>query len=413
VKLRLLSGAILYVLAAVAASPGQVPPDAPGGVETLPAPQPHWVGVSDLILERMAFVDLDSGRFLGIINGGYGAIAPLFPTKRQEIYLPATYFARRTRGARTDVLGIYDTTSLAPVAEVIVPAKRAIDAVALAHSALSDDERFVAMFNWTPRTSLSIVDVEQRAFVGEVDIPGCSLVYSAGARRYFSLCADGSALVTTLDETGRESGKERTAPFFDPTKDPVTEKAVRNGKEWIFVSFDGYAHPVDVSGDQLRFGEVWSLLNDEDRGASWRIGGLQHLAVHRKTGRLYSLMHRGGADTHKDPGEEVWVYDLKTKQRLQRIALHSPGLTVYGFPVEFGRTWIWPFNRLSDWLLDTVVPAAVSHIQVTQDDEPRLLTATQFSGAIGVYDARNGNSLGRVLPTGWTSDLLLAPWGGR
>jgi amicyanin-dependent methylamine dehydrogenase large subunit len=310
------------------------------------------------------------------------------------------------------VLEIYDLTTLSPVGEVVLPAKRAIDAVALGHSALSDDERFAAVFNWTPRTSLSIVDVEKRAFVGEIDIPGCSLVYAAGTRRFLSLCADGSALVVTLDDEGREVSKERTQPFFDPTKDPVTEKAVRYRDQWIFVSFDGMVHPVDVSGEQVRFGKVWSLLTDADRKNNWRIGGLQHLAVHAATGRLYSLMHRGGVDTHKDPGNEVWVYDLEKREPLQRITLYNPGLTLYGFPIEFGRNWVWPFNHLSDWLIDTFAPAAVTHIQVTQDADPRLVTASQFTGSLGVYDAASGRFLKRVEPTGWTSDILLAPWGG-
>ncbi len=411
VKRKILGVTALFVTVAAGAARADVPAEVPGRVEQLQAPSPHWVWVSDLVLERAALMDLDSGRFLGLVNGGYGTIAPLFPKRRAELYLPSTYYSRRTRGDRTDVLEIYDVATLSPVGEVVMPPKRATDAVALGHAALSDDERFVAVFNWTPRTSLSIVDVEKRAFVGEIDIPGCSLVYPAGKRRFLSLCADGSAMVVTVDDDGHEASKERTQPFFDPRKDPVTEKGVRNGDQWLFVSFEGYVYPIDVSGEKIRFGEKWSLFSDAERQATWRIGGLQHLAVHEATGRLYSLVHKGGPDTHKQSGDEVWVYDLGKRERVQRIALRSPGVTVYGFPIEFGRTWIWPFNRLSDWILDTFVPAAVSAIQVTQDANPRLVTAAQFSGALGVYDAMSGKFLGRVEPTGWTSDIVLAPWG--
>jgi hypothetical protein len=124
-------------------------------------------------------------------------------------------------------------------------------------------------------------------------------------------------------------------------------------------------------------------------------------------------VHRGEIDTHKEPGEEIWVYDLETRARIQRIELRSPGLVLYGFPVEFGRGWIWPFRNLSGWLIDTFVPAMVSHIQVTRDDRPILFTASQFSGSIGTYDALTGEFLRRVQPVGWTNDLLLAPWGGE
>lgn len=411
--------AVLVITLALGASPtapanAELPAESPGEIERLEPPfDAHWVWVADLVLERLALIDADDGRFVGMVNGGYGPMMPVFSLKRNEMYLPSTYFSRRTRGERTDVLEIYDLATLSPVAEVILPGRRATDAVALGHTAITDDERFVAVFNWTPATSLSIVDVERRTMAIEVQIPGCSLVYAAGNRRFFSLCADGSALVITLDDDGSAATKERTKPFFDPNADPVTEKAARFGDHWIFVSFEGVAHVVDVSSEQLGFGEPWSLLNDADRRASWRIGGLQHLAVHAETSRLYSLMHRGGADTHKEPGEEIWIYDLDSRRRLQRIELVSPGVTIYGFPIDVGSNWMWPFNGFFPWLIDSFVPAAVTHIQITQDDQPLLLTATQFSGSLGIYDARTGAFEKRVQPVGWTSDLIFAPWSER
>lgn len=407
--LRACAVALLAVLAA-AVSRADVPVESVGQVERLAEPfRAHWVWVSDLILERAALIDLDANRFLGMVNGGYGTIMPLFPRQRAEIYVPATYFSRRTRGERVDVLEIYDAPTLAFVGEVILPGKRATNAVALGHAALSDDDRFAAVFNWTTATSLSIADVERRVATAEITTPGCSLVYAAGPRRFFSLCGDGSLFAVTLDDEGKEASRTRSEPFFDPRTDPVTEKAVRHGSEWLFVSFEGKVHPVDVSGAEIRFGEPWSLLTDDERGESWRIGGLQHLALHEASGRLYSLMHRGGRDTHKEPGEEVWIYDIASRRRVGRVELVSPGVTIYGFPLELGPRWKW----LSDWLLDHLAPAAVSQIQVTQDDRPLLFTASQYSGSLGVYDARSGKFVRRVQPTGWTSDVLLAPWNGE
>jgi methylamine dehydrogenase heavy chain len=116
--------------------------------------------------------------------------------------------------------------------------------------------------------------------------------------------------MVTLDDDGHESARVRSQAFFDPKADPVTEKAVRYGNKWVFVSFDGIVHTVDVSGPDVRFEEPWPLLSTADHEQSWRIGGMQHLAVHQRSGRLYALVHRGGPDTHKEPGEEVWIYDL-------------------------------------------------------------------------------------------------------
>jgi len=389
-----------------------VAPESTGKVETLPQPpHPHWVWTADLVLQRSALMDADSGRFLGMINGGYGTIMPLFSRTRPEIYVPATYYSRGTHGTRTDVVEIYDPATLGLTGEVEIPPKRATNAVALAHATLSDDDRFLALFNWTTGTSLSIVDTADRRFAAEIPTPGCSLVYAAGRRRFLSLCADGAAFTLTLDEQGQEASRAVSTPFFDPKTDPLTEKAVRVGDTWLFVSFAGVIHPVDVSGPELRFGEPWPLFTAADRTEDWRVGGLQHLAAHARSGRLYALVHRGGVDSHKDPGEEVWVYDIASHRRLQRIALRNPGFTIYGFPVTGSASVPAAVNRVMDWLLDHLAPALVGFIAVTQDDAPLLVTSSQFSGSLGIYDGLSGDFLRRVGPTGWTSDVLQAPWG--
>src|SRR4029453_12571240 len=172
----------------------------------------------------------------------------------REIYLAESYFSRGVRGERTDVVTVYDAQTLAPLHEIVIPPKRAEYYPGNASSALSDDGRLLAVFNLTPMTSLSIVDVQARRFVAEVPTPGCSLVYAAGPRRFFMLCANGEALVVTLDETG-SAAVGRSARFFDAQKDPLTEKAVRRAHEWLFVSFDGMVQPIDVSGDALQPGE--------------------------------------------------------------------------------------------------------------------------------------------------------------
>src|SRR4029453_848805 len=117
-----------------------------------------------------------------------------------------------------------------------------------------------------------IVDVQARRFVAEVPTPGCSLVYAAGPRRFFMLCANGEALGGTLDDAANASVR-RSAIFFDAQVDPITEKAVRHGNEWLFVTFDGLVQPLDVSGDTVQPGERWPLFNDTDRGGARADGG--------------------------------------------------------------------------------------------------------------------------------------------
>jgi methylamine dehydrogenase heavy chain len=376
-------------------------------VVTLPAqPGPHWFWLSDVILHRTALFDADSASLLGTISSGSGGvgfvISPLFSPDHREIYLAETYYARGVRGERTDVVTVYDAATLQPVAEIGIPPKRAEYFPGVAANALSDDGRFMAVFNLTPSQSLSIIDVKARRFVAEIPTPGCSLVYAAGARRFLMLCADGTALRVGIDDEGQAHGVDRSASFFDPQKDPITEKAVRRNQEWLFVSFDGIVHPVDVSADMPRFGETWSLFTDTDRHASWRIGGAQHLAVHAASGRLYSLVHQGGADSHKNAGTEIWVYDLATRQRVQRIPALNPLASFVHQQARLG--------RFSTWLLHRVLPnPGIDRIIVTQDEHPVLLAAGQLPPTVTVHDAKTGEVLHEVEEVGIGGSLLAAP----
>lgn len=409
-----LSGVLVACLLIGAPIAADVPIESVGRVESLPPRGDHWIWVADIMYERNVLVDLDGDdqSMLGMVSVGYGPGHPVHPRAGAEFYVPETHYSRGTRGERTDVLTIYDATTLVPVDEVVIPPKRALPAITMATAALSDDDRFAAVFNLTPATSLSIVDVVERRFAGEIATPGCSLAYAGTAHRFHMVCQNGALLTVTLDEHGNEVGKRRSDPFFDPETDPVTEKAVRVGDTWIFVSYDGYAHPVDVSAADPVFGERWSLLSDADRDEQWRIGGNDHLAVHEGSGRLYSLVHQGGVDTHKHPGSELWVYDLAKRERLQRIELLNPGITYLGTSLEFGRDWVWPFNGLYEWLLSSAPMPGIDLIEVTADDAPLLVTAAQFSGSLAVYDALSGEFLRRVNTGNVTNFGLHLPSGG-
>ena len=393
---------------------GAVPePETVGKVATLPEqPGPHWFWLSDIILHRTALFDGGKGELLGQITSGTSgvgfAILPLFSPDHREIYLSETYYSRGVRGDRTDVVTVYEARTLAPLQEIEIPPRRAEYYPGNASSALSDDGRFLAVFNLTPVTSLSIVDVQARRFVTEVPTPGCSLVYGAGPRRFLMLCANGAALTVTLDEAGSTATPVRTEPFFDPQKDPITEKAVRRGGTWFFVSFDGVIHPVDVSGEPVRFGDTWPLLDDQDRAASWRIGGGQLLALHQASGRLYVLMHQGGPDSHKAPGTEVWVYDVGTRKRVQRVPMLNPLVSFVGLQASLDRSRT--AGRLERWLLDKLVPnPGVERILVTQDDHPLLVASASLPPTLTIHDAMTGDLLREVSEPGLAGGLLVAP----
>jgi len=402
----LLRCATLLALGLVGRAAAQ--PEGVGRSLTLPeTPGPHWFWLSDVGLHRTALFDADKGALLGTISSGTAGvgfvISPVFSRDHREIYIPETYYARGVRGERTDVVTIYDGSTLEPVTEIPLPPKRAEYFPGNAANTLSDDGRFLAVFNLTPMTSLSIVDVRERRFVTEVATPGCSLVYAAGPRRFFMLCGNGAALTVTLDEAGQAKA-ERSAPFFDPQKDPLTEKAVRRGNEWLFVSYEGEIQPVDVSGPSLAFGPRWSLVDATERGASWRIGGSQHLAVHEPSGRLYALMHQGGPDTHKTAGQEIWAYDLAAHRRVLRIPVLNP---VVSFVAQQAGL---PTGGIARWVLSKALPnPGVDAILVTQDEHPVLLAAGMIPPTVTVHDAMTGAVVNEVSEVGLALSLLFTP----
>jgi len=352
-----------------------------GVVATLPAvASPHWVWVNDIVFSHMSdgqalLVDGDSGRFLGMLSTGFGFERVVLAKDGKLIFSPETYFSRGTRGTRTDVVTLYDPSRLSPVGEIAIPPKRSANMPMMADSELTDDGAFLLIYNFTPAQSITVVDTRSRRFAGEIETPGCALAYPTGARSFFSICADGALLDVHLDDAGHVSSRVHTRDMFDVSSDPVTEKGVRLGSRWLFVSYGGTVYSIDITSRGLESGPRWSLLSDAERRQNWRPGGLQQLAVHATSDRLYAIMHQGGPETHKDPGKEVWVYDLGRHQRVQRIALRSPA----------------------------------GSIQVTRDDRPLLFAAFIGSTTLEVYDAKTGSYLRSVENVGTTPTLLVTP----
>jgi methylamine dehydrogenase heavy chain len=400
-------GLLASILVCSSVASAQVAPEKVGDVAKLPADiGMHWVWASDSVLNRSALFDADSGRMLGMVDGGEG-VAPLRPLVsriRHEVYVVETVYSRGRRGVRTDLVTIYDATTLAVAGEVVIPTQRADNGNGVALAGLLDGDRFLVVLNQDPGTSVSVVDLESRSFAGQIPTPGCALVLPVGPRQFGMLCGDGTALAVTLDDSGHEAGRARSAVFFDASADPLTEKGVRSGALWRFASFEGRLFAIDFAGPAPAAAEPWPLFTDAERSAGWRIGGLQHLALHAKSGRLYSVVHRGGPGSHKDPGPEVWVYDLAERKLVQRITLGN--LTAAFLRPQMGIE----AGGVVDWLLKHALPnPGADTLAVTQDDAPLLLAGERESGAVGVYDARTGEHLRDIEEVGIGGGLLVVP----
>jgi methylamine dehydrogenase heavy chain len=293
----------LALLAGVVPAGADVEPDEHGRIAPLPPATAHRVWVPDRVLRHTVLVDGDSGDMLGALDGTFNLSGPVpvVSAKRGEIYVVDAVYARGHRGERRDYVAIYDAKTLGFLGDVEIPPRSSSIGHGYATVAVLDDERFLVVFNQDPSNSVSIVDLERRQFAGEIVIGGCALVYPTGGSRFGTLCGNGTALQVEIDASGQQAKATRSDPFFDVVKDPLTEKGVRDGARWLFASFEGQLHAIDFSADKPVAQPPWSLFADAERLQGWRVGGMQHLALHRATQRLYSLVHKAGPARTRSP----------------------------------------------------------------------------------------------------------------
>lgn len=378
-------GAALTCLLGVT-SLGATPPPLPAEhltTEKLGPPGPHWVFAFDEAFynetdARVNLFDADSNRTLGQIDAGFNSAFNLSPDDATTA-VGTTYFSRGGHGTRTDLVEFVDNANLSVTGEIILPNKRAETLPTYFNLAYGSDGHFLYVAYLTPAASFGVLDPAKKAVLSEIDTAGCVMVMPVGPNRVSSLCENGRLLTVTLDAQGKEASRSLSEPFFDPDADPIFVQGVPSRDGYVFVSFLGQVHEIDTSGVQPVFRQPWSLVTPAERDKEhWRPGGQAPIALHRSQGRLYVLMHRGGEGTHKDPGTEVWAFDIKTHQRVAR----------------------WPLAPLK------VDPAVA--VQVTQDAAPLLVTASVKSD-VAVFDALTGH-LRHVEPhVGQTTWFFLTP----
>ena len=354
----------------------QMPPEEGVKIRELPLASPHWIFVMNpfsgtLEVSSVFVVDGDSLQVLGQLTGGLVSAFAVAPDHKQ-IYMADTFYSRGARGDRTDVLTIYDARHLAPTGEVILPTKRQLSIPDSSQMSVTPDGRFVLVANVTPATSVTVVDILNRSVAGEIETSGCAEVLIAGPRRFVSVCSDGSMMTTEFDDNGKQTAQKRTAkPFFDIEKDPVFGVPARVGDDAYFVSYHGMVYPMGLGSNPAVPGQPWPLLSDDDKKAGWLPGGYQPLWGNAAKGLLFVLMHQGGGDwTHKKPGSEVWVYDVKAQKRVDRI----------------------------------VLPTLSNAVIVTQDDAPTLFALSVTTATIHAFSALDGRYLGAL------SGLSGVPW---
>ena len=170
-----------------------LPLDVQGQVESLPQTYPeHW-----FIVQEVAFYHMLDGKAIVLdvsmdtvpeqVKGTFNvSLVGNFAqsVKHGEFYVAETYHARGVRGARTDVVTVYDKTTLAPVAEIVWPQPKRFQGMPGRYAmTLIDDDSILLVFNFNPATSVTVIDVQRGVLLPRcrhLDVPWCTRAAAAG-----------------------------------------------------------------------------------------------------------------------------------------------------------------------------------------------------------------------------------------
>jgi methylamine dehydrogenase heavy chain len=339
--------AIILLLRAAAAHAEIAPEET--SVETLGQPTNDWfinfAGASAYLF------DSADGNMLGLLSLTSYTPAIAVSRSRGEVYAAESYLSRLSRGEREDVLTVYDVTTLSPVAEIDIPDKT-LETTGDFNIQLMGNGRHLVVYNLSPAQSVSVIDVENRHFAGEISTPGCGMIMPVNDASFLMICGDGSLQLMQLADDGTESNRVRSKRFFSVDEDAVFDRVARTRDGWLLISHAGLAYDVGVDDAKISISKPWSLVNDAEREESWRPGGFGLLTVHRSSNLAFILMHQGDVDTHHEPGSELWIFDTDKHKRVTRWVLDKP------------------------W----------SNILVLQGERPRLIADAE-NGELHIYDA--------------------------
>ena len=335
-----------------------------GAVTQAPEPTEHWFAATGDDIGYV--VDADSGTVHGTLT-----LSMFTPALRPQIdkgliHAYGSFYSRTYYGDRTDVLISFDAKTMAPVNEVEIPAKSA----GIGHSGMIGlvDGQFIGVWNITPAMSVSVVDVQNNTFVGEISTPGCAAVYPLGSG-FLMPCGDGTLQYIELNKQGAEASRTRSSSFFDVEDDPIFDYAVPSAEGWLFMTLDGEVFEATLNAKgRIDVSKPWSIIevvNDNAQGTiadagEWRIGGHQPFAYNAQNDLLVTLMHNGGGqETFEDAGWEIWAFDLSAKRRGYQLTLDEQDKS--------------------------------NGVQLTQDAAPLLLVSPAWGGdTVRVYDALTG-----------------------
>lgn len=296
-------------------------------VAKLEAPRNSWFFIQrGFVLSGTSIYDSVTGKLLGQVETPTLGDMALDP-KGKAYYVSQTIWTKGWRGTRQDLFTVYDSTDLKVQADIAMPGRLLVGG-RKNNVIVIDEGKTALVYNYSPASSVNVIDLEKRKFVKAVELPGCADLIPNPGVGFSALCNDGSMATVTL--AGAKSSIAHTAPFFKATDDPVFDNFAydKAKKQVVMLTYTGQVFTAAMSATPT-ISEPFSIqqaagmkpAGTAPLELAWYPGGGQPMALHRASGHLYVLMHKGEYWTHKDGGEEVWDVDLAARKVVKRVAI--------------------------------------------------------------------------------------------
>jgi len=296
-------------------------------VKTLAAPKPSWVFVQrGFVIPGTAIYDTATGKYLAQIETATLGDLAIDPAGK-HYYAAETDWSRRLHGTRQDFISVYDSATLKLEGDIDIPGRILVGG--REHNFIvSDDGKTAYVYNFSPISSVNIVDLTKRKFVRSFELPGCAdLILNPGIG-LAALCSDGS--LASINLTGAKEEISRTEPFFSATADPIFDNVQYDKAkgEVVMLSYTGLIYTAKLGAKPtvsapFSIQEAAGVRKGETKplDVNWYPGGGQQYALHRATGHLFVLMHAGEYWSHKDGGTEIWDVDLAAHKVVKRMTV--------------------------------------------------------------------------------------------
>jgi methylamine dehydrogenase heavy chain len=364
----LLCGSLFASAALVQAAPADtsasVEPEE-SDVMTIDPPKPTWFYVNGgWDMPGTSILDGETGKMKGMVETRRLADMAIDPAGRYY-YVSETIWSKGDRGTRQDMVTVYDSKTLNLVTEIPLPGRILIGS-RKNNFIVSDDGKTAYVYDFSLTSGVNIVDLSKRKFTAAIELPGCASLIPNPGVGFSALCSDGS--LATVAVKGAKGDITHTAPFFDATNDPIFDNFAydRKNRTSTFLTYTGQIYTAQISATPtvsapfsiqaaagIRVGDAKPL------DVNWYPGGRQPMALHRATGMLFVLMHKGEYWSHKASGDEVWQVDIAAKKVVKRFALKDPMSNIEVSQTQ--KPWLYMNGEKGDALVLDVATGEEKH----------------------------------------------------